>query len=206
MRRRRRFIKRIHRDWPEDAELYRYRLLKRRAALWLGHIVRERRPRKFGAGAFGLGRSGLRLGAADRGDAAFAARDALRGLMQIPDRALAADRAVIGVLRLDAETVGELLLRIAVTPTQEIDDIERLDFAKQFGARVRFGTLQRLLQQGERLEAFKNLLLTIDDFTDADDHGDAIVGDGGEWIRHFLVSLSVSSSLRANGSAQNAAR
>src|SRR5260221_3301899 len=136
MRRRRRFIKRIHRDRPEDAEFYRHRLLKRRAALWLGHIVRERRPRKFDAGAFGLGRGGLRFGAADRGDAAFAARDALRRLMQITDRALAADRAVIGMLRLDAETVGELLLRIAVTPAQEIDDIERLDFAEQFAAAV----------------------------------------------------------------------
>ena len=73
-------------------------------------IMRERRPRQRDAGALGLGRGRLRLGAADRGDAAFAARDALCRLMQIADRALAADRAVIGVRRLDAEALGELLL------------------------------------------------------------------------------------------------
>src|SRR6266404_9575033 len=101
MRRRRCFIKRIHRNRSEDAELYCHRLLEGGAALWLGDIMRERRPRQFNAGAFGLGRGGLRLGAADRGDAAFAARDALRGLMQITDWALATDRTVIGVLRLD---------------------------------------------------------------------------------------------------------
>src|SRR6476646_4185929 len=134
MRRRRCFVKWIHRDRPEDAELYRHRLLERGAAFWLGDIMRERRPRQFDTGAFGLGRGGLRLGTADRGDAAFAARNPLRRLMQIADRAFAADRAVIGVLRLDAETIGKLLLRIAVTPAREIDDIERLDFAEQFGA------------------------------------------------------------------------
>ena len=154
MRRRRRFIKRIHRDGPEDAEFHRHRLLERGAALGLRHNMRERRPRQFDAGAFGLGRGGLRLGAADRGDAAFAARDALRGLMQIADRAFAADRAVIGVFWLDAEPVRKLNLRIAVAPTQEIDDIERLDFAEQFVAAVCFGALQRLFQQDERLEAF----------------------------------------------------
>ncbi len=147
----------------------------------------ERRPRQFDTGAFGLGRGGLRFGAADRGDAAFAARDALRRLMQITDRALAADRAVIGMLRLDAETVGELLLRIAVTPAQEIDDIERLDFAEQFAAAVLLGTLQRLFQQDERLEAFGNLLRTIDDFANTDDDGDAVVGEGEGSIRHFLL-------------------
>src|SRR6202040_2990672 len=108
MRRRRRFIKRIHRNGPEYAKFYRHRLLERRTALGLRHIMRERRPRQFDAGAFGLGRGGLRLGAADRGDTAFAARDPLRRLMEIADRALAADRAVIGVRWLDAETVGEL--------------------------------------------------------------------------------------------------
>jgi len=63
--------------------------------------MRERRPRQIDAGAFGLGRGRLRFGAADRGNAAFAARNALRGLVQIADRAFAADRAVIGVCRLD---------------------------------------------------------------------------------------------------------
>ena len=140
--------------------------------------MRERRPRQFDAGAFGLGCGGLRLGAADRSDTAFAARDALRRLMQIADRALAADRAVIGVLRLDAETVGKLNFRIAVAPAQEIDDVERLDFAEQFGARVAFGALQRLFQQGERFEAFGNLLRTVDDFADADDDGNAVVANG----------------------------
>src|ERR1700682_4747037 len=130
MRRRRRLVKRIDRDGPEYAEFYRHRLLKRRAALGLRYIMRERRPWQFDAGAFGLGRGRLRLRAADRRDAAFAARDALCRLMQIADRALAADRAVIGMLRLDAETIGELDFRIAVAPAQEVDDVERLDRAK----------------------------------------------------------------------------
>src|SRR5260370_33128952 len=150
MRRRRRLIKRIYRDRPEYAEFYRHRLLERGAAFGLGAIMRERRPRQFDAGAFGLGRGGLRLGAAHRGDAAFAARDALGCFMQIADRALAADRAVIGMLRLDAETFGELNLGIAVAPAQETDDVERLDPAKQFAAAVLLGALQRFLQQGER--------------------------------------------------------
>ena len=141
MHRGRGFVKRIDRHRPEHAEFYGYRLLERRAALGLLDIVRERGPRQFDAGAFRLGRAGLRLGAADRGDAAFAARDALGGLVQIADRALAADRAVIGMLRLDAEAVGELLFRIAVAPAQEIDDIERGDFAQQFAAAVGFGAL-----------------------------------------------------------------
>src|ERR1700676_5674876 len=134
MRRRRRFIKRIHRDWPEHTEFYRHRLLERGAALGLGAIMRERRPRQFDAGAFRLGRGTLRLGAAYPRDTAFAPRDPLRGFVQIADRAFAADRAVIGVLRLDAETARELNFRIAVAPAQEIDDVKRLDLAQQFTA------------------------------------------------------------------------
>src|SRR6266446_7261625 len=178
MRRRRRFIKRIHRNRSEYAELYCHRPLERGAAFWLRYIMCERRPRQFDADAFGLGRGGLRLGAADRGDAAFAARDPLRRFMQIADRALATDRAVIGVLWLDAETVGELNFRIAVAPAQEIDDIERLDIAEQFAAAVPFGALQRSFQQGKRLEASGNLLRTIDNFADADNDGNAVVWNG----------------------------
>ena len=178
MRRRRRFIERIHRDGPEHAEFYRHRLLERGAALGLRDIMREWRPRQFDAGAFGLGRGGLRLGAAHRGDAAFAPGDPLRRVMQIADRAFAADRTVIGVLRLDAETARELNFRIAVAPAQEIDDVKRLDFAKQFGARVLLGALQRLFQQGERLKAFGNFFGAIDNLPDADNDGDAVVGDG----------------------------
>src|SRR5664280_220123 len=98
MRRRGRLVERIHRDRPEYAKLHGYRLLEGGATFRLRHIMRERRPRQGDAGAFGLGRGRLRFGAADRGDAAFAARDALRRLMQIADRAFAADRTVIGVL------------------------------------------------------------------------------------------------------------
>src|SRR5258705_4418813 len=183
MRRGRGFIKRIHRDRPEDAKFYRHRLLERGASLWLRYIMRERRPRQFDAGAFGLGRGRLRLGAADRGDAAFAARDPLRRLVQIADRAFAADRAVIGMLGLDAETGGELNFRIAVAPAQEIDDVERFDVDQQFAAAVRFRALERSDQKSEGLKAFGNLLRTIDDFADADDDGDAGLGDGG--LRHF---------------------
>src|ERR1700737_2830331 len=127
MRRGRSFIKRIHRDRSEDAKFYSHRLLERRTALGLGYVMRERRPWQFDAGALGLGRARLRFGAADRGDAAFAACDPLRRFMQIADRAFTADRTVIGMLRLDAETAGELNLGIAVAPAQETDDVERLD-------------------------------------------------------------------------------
>src|SRR4029077_7068383 len=113
-----------------------------------------------------------RFGAADRGDAAFAARDPKRRFMQVPDRALAADRAVVEMRRVCADARRQLLLGVAIAPAQEIDDVERADLAKQFGAWVRLGALQRLFQQGEGLEAGRDLLWTVDDFADADDHGD----------------------------------
>src|ERR1700730_18211960 len=131
MRRTGRFIERIDRDRPEHAECYGKRLLERRTTFRLLDIMGERRPWQFHAGALGLGGGRLRLGAADRGNTAFAARDALGGLVQIADRALAADRAVIGVRGVDAETVTEQLFRIAVAPAEKIDDVERADFAQQ---------------------------------------------------------------------------
>jgi hypothetical protein len=124
MRRRGCLIERIDRDRPEHAELYRHRLLERGAALRLLYVMRERRPRQIDFSAFGLGGRRLCFGATDRRHAAFAARDTLRRLVQIADRALAADRTVIGVLRCDAETVGEQFFRIAIAPTQEVDDVE----------------------------------------------------------------------------------
>src|SRR5207244_5616722 len=136
-------------DRPEHAERYRKRFLERRTALGLGHIMRERRPGRRDAGALRFGCGRLRLGAADGRDAALAARDALRRLMQIADRALAADWTVIEMRRLDAEAIGELLFGIAVAPAQEIDDIERTDIAEQFCTGVRLRALQGLLEQGE---------------------------------------------------------
>src|SRR3954462_7497933 len=103
MRRCSRFIERIDRHWPEYAELHGDRFLERGAAFRLGYIIRERRPRQFDAGAFGLGGGRLRFGAADRSHAAFAARDALRRFVQVSDRTLAADRTVISMLRFDSE-------------------------------------------------------------------------------------------------------
>ena len=179
MRRGRGFVERIDRDRPEHAELDRHRLLERGAALRLFDVMRERRPRQIDLGAFRLGRGRLRLGAADRGDAAFAARDALGGLVQIADRALAADRPVIEMRRLDAEPTGQLLFRIAVAPAQEIDDVERADLAEQFAAAVGLRALQRLFQQRERLQPVGDLLRPIGDFADADDDGDAVFGDRG---------------------------
>ena len=110
----------------------------------------EWRPGRRHPGALGLGRGRLRLGAADGGDAAFAARDALRRLMQIADRALAADRAVIEMRRLDAEPIGKQLFRIAVAPAQEIDDVERADIAEQFCRRSPPPRASALLRAGSR--------------------------------------------------------
>src|SRR5258705_1824688 len=117
------FVKWIDGDRPEHAELYGHRLLERSAAFGFGDVMRERRPWRRHTSTFGLGRGRLRLGAAHRSDAAFAARDALRRLMQIADRALAADQAVIEVRRLDAEAIGEKFFRIAIAPAQKIDDV-----------------------------------------------------------------------------------
>src|ERR1700730_2935616 len=203
MRRARGFVERINRHRREDAEFDGHRLLERGATLRLRYVMRERRPRQINAGALGLGRGGLRLGAADRGDAAFAARDALRGFVQIADRALAADRAVISVFRFDPKTIGELPFGIAVAPAEEIDDVERVDFAKQFAAAVLLGALERFDQEGERFEALGNLFWTIDDFADADDDGDKVMGEGGGWhcfLFRFLGSQFTrvfSPSLRA---------
>src|ERR1700694_3367916 len=182
MRRRGRFIERIDRDRPEHAELYRHRFLERGAALRLLDVMRERRPRQTDLGAFGLGGRRLRFGAADRRDAAFAARDPLRRFVQMADWTLAADRAVIGAFRRDAETGGEQLFRIAIAPAQEIDDVERLDIAEQFAAAVRLRALQRLLQQSERLEPGFQIRGPIGDLADADDNGDTVFGDGGGWV------------------------
>jgi len=54
---------------------------------------------------------------------------------------------------LDAETVRELDLRIAVAPAQEVDNVERLDLAQQLAAAVRFGALERFFQQSQRLKS-----------------------------------------------------
>src|SRR4051794_1939223 len=104
MRRCRGLVERINRDRLEDAELDRKRLLECGAALRLFHIVSKRRPWQGNAGPPRLGRPRPRLRAATRRNAALAAGDALGGLVQITDRAFAADRAVIAMLRLDAET------------------------------------------------------------------------------------------------------
>jgi len=56
--------------------------------------------------------------------------------MQIADRALAADRAVIAMRRLGAQSIGEQLLGIAIAPAQEIDDVERAEFAEQLATAV----------------------------------------------------------------------
>src|SRR5262249_51638919 len=118
----------------------------------------------------------------------FAARDPLRCLVQIADRAFAADRAVIAMRRLNAEPRRELLLRVAIAPAQEIDHIERADLAEQLGAGIGFRALQRLLEQIKRLEALLDLLRSVDDLADADDDGNAVFqsGTGHEALRCFL--------------------
>src|SRR5260370_1950264 len=187
MRRGRGFVKRINRHRPERAEFYGHRLLERRAALWLCDSMSEWSPWQGNAGAFGLGGAGWRLRAANRGNAAFAACDPLRRLMQIADRALAADRAVIGMFWLDAETHRELLFRIAVAPAEKIDDVERADIAEQFAPGVLLGALERFFDQGEGLEAGTDFFRAVDDFAHSNNDGNAVVGDGGVFVRHFLV-------------------
>src|SRR6185437_10824997 len=152
MRRRCGFVKWVNRDRHVYAELHGHRLLERRAAFRLLGVLRERRPRQRDPGALGLGRGRLRFRAADSRHLAFATRDALGRFVQVTDRALAADRAIISVRWLDAEAFGELPRRVLITPAQEVDDVEGADLAKQGRTTVLLGTLQRLFKQDERFE------------------------------------------------------
>src|SRR5258708_2495748 len=175
-RRRGRLVERIHRNGTGDAEFRRHRLLIIGAAQRLRSVMRERRPRQSDAGALRLGRARLGFGAADRGDAAFAACNSLCRLMQIADRTLATNRAVICVVRSDAEAGAALSGRIAVAPAQEIDDVEGLDLAQQFRAAILLGPRQRLDHQCQRFKAGGEIDRMIGDFADADDDGNAIFG------------------------------
>src|SRR6266481_289214 len=49
-------------------------------------------------------------------------------------------------------------------------------------AAVRFRALERLDQQGEGFEARGNFFRAIDDFSDADNDGNAVFGKRGGWV------------------------
>ena len=78
---------------------------------------------------------------------------------------------------LGADPRRQLLLRIAIAPAQEVDDVERLDLAEQLCAGIGLGALQRLLEQSERLEPGGDVLWAVDDLADADDDGNAVFRD-----------------------------
>src|SRR4051812_37851438 len=100
------FVERAHRDRQEYVVLHGKRFLECGATLGFGNVIGERRPWRRHAGALGLGRGRLRFGAADSGDLTFAACDTLCGFVQKAYRTLAADRAVIEMCRVDAESSG----------------------------------------------------------------------------------------------------
>ena len=85
-----------------------------------------------------------------------------------------------------AEPRGQLLLGIAIAPAQEIDDVERAEFAKQFCPAVGFRAPHRLFKQRHRLEARGDVLRPVGDFADADDDGNAVFGERGG-VRHFFL-------------------
>jgi hypothetical protein len=68
--------------------------------------------------------------------------------VQIPHRALAADRTVDGAGRGDVEPGAQLGRRIGVAPAQLVDDIERSDPPQEPAARVGVGLAQGRLHQG----------------------------------------------------------
>ena len=179
MRRRGEFIERVDGNGAEHAEFYRHRFLEHRAALRLLDVMGERRPGQRNAAALGLGRGRLRFRAADHRHAALAARDALRRLVNVADRTLAADRAVIAMRRRDAEPLGQLLLGIAVAPAQEVDDIERAEIAEQLCPAIGFRAPHRVFEQRQRLPPGGDVLGPVDNFADADDDGNAVFGEGG---------------------------
>jgi hypothetical protein len=143
----------------------------------------KRRPGQRDACALSARCGRLRLGAANGGDAALAARDTLRRLVEIADRTLASDRAAIAMRRARADPRRQQLLRIAIAPADKTDHIERLNLAEQFCAGVGLRAPQRLFEERERFEARSNLLRPVDDFTHADDDRHAV----------FLRSGAVSS-------------
>ena len=145
----------------------------------------ERRPWQRDAATLGLGCGGLRFRAADHGHAALAARDALCRFVNVADRALAADRAIIAMRRIGAEPRRKLLLGIAVAPAQEIDDVERAELAEQFCSAVRLRAPHRFFEQRQRFEAGSDVLWPVGDFADADDDGNAVFGEGGGG--HFFL-------------------
>ena len=112
--------------------------------------MRERSPRQLDAGTLRLGCGRLRFRAADRGNAALAARDPLCRFMDIADRTLAADGTVIAMRRRDAEALCQQLLRIAIAPAQVVDDVELLHLAERLCASVCLGAPQGVFLQSER--------------------------------------------------------
>ena len=87
--------------------------------------------------------------------------------------------------RVGAEPGRKLLLGIAVAPAQEIDDVERAEFAEQSCATVGFRTTHRLFEQRQRFEPGGDVLGPVGDLADADDDGNAVYGEGG--VRHFFL-------------------
>ena len=81
--------------------------------------------------------------------------------------------------RIGAEPRRKLLLGIAVAPAQEIDDVERAEFAEQFCPAVGFRAPHGFFEQRHRLEAGGDVLGPVGDFADADDDGNAVFGEGG---------------------------
>src|SRR5260370_853410 len=102
--------------------------------------------------------------------------------MQITDRALAADRAVIEMRWRGTDPRRELPFRIPVAPAQEIDDVERADLAEQLGAGVSLRALQGSSRQGARPAAGGEVRGPAADCAGPGDDGEAVLGGGGCFI------------------------
>ena len=139
-------------------------------------------------GADGIGRPGqvglcalrvvhrvLRLGADNEADAAFAARDALGGLMDVAHRAFTADRAVEIPLRANAEPLGEPGGQVVIAPADQGDDVDAVDLPQE-AARFRIGAPRRFGHQGDGLERLQHILRPVGDLADAGDDGNAVGG------------------------------
>jgi hypothetical protein len=88
----------------------------------------------------------------------------------------------------DAESCREQLLRVAIAPAQKIHNVERVDFTEQRRVGVLGRASHRRLEQRQRFEACGQFRRMIGDFADADDDGNAVVGDTGRVIRHSCFS------------------
>ena len=115
-------------------------------------LGRRRCPGQLDARGLGLADGVLRLAAGHHGDQAVAVHDAQRRLVDAGRRRLAADKAIDGARRQDAQPLRKPLRHPVVAPRHEIDDIERIDALQPAATGILIGGAHRFGHQRQRLQ------------------------------------------------------